>query len=102
MSEVNNIDGVRGAALDRIQRSERHYRVAFFGAVAVESFFLLGFLLLADLSDRTQLLLLLSTVAVYSIVALGLLALGAYVNRSTLRVLKAVEMLGGRPAGDGR
>jgi hypothetical protein len=97
MSEVHNVDRARGAALDRIERSERHFKMAFFGAAVVEAFFLLGFLLLADLSDRTHVLLLLATVAVYSVLALGLVALGSHINRNTLRVLKAVEMLRGRP-----
>ncbi len=94
MATEKNTDEIRGAALDHIERSERHYKLAFFGAVGVETFFLAGFLLLADLANRTHLLLLLTTVATYTIVALGLVALGARVNRSTLRVLKAVELLG--------
>jgi hypothetical protein len=102
MSEVNNVDRVRGAALDRIERSERHYRLAFFGAAIIEVFFLVGFLLLADLSNRMQLLLLLATVAVYSILAFGLVALGSHMNRNTLRVLKAVELLGSQLANRGR
>ncbi|HVF57775.1 MAG TPA: hypothetical protein VM934_16605 [Pyrinomonadaceae bacterium] len=102
MSEVNNIDAVRGAALDRIQRSERNYKAAFYGALAVEALFLPGFLLLADFSNRMHLLLLIATVAVYTILALGLLALGFYINRSTLRVLKAIELLGSQFADGGR
>jgi hypothetical protein len=100
MSEVNNIDAVRRAALDRIERSERHYRAAFFGAAITEAFFLAGFLLLADLSNRTHTLLLLATVAGYTILALGLVALGAYGKRNTLRVLKAIELLAGQLAAD--
>ena len=93
MSKEKNMDEIRGSALDRIARAERRYRVAFFGAVAIEALFLAGFLLLADLSDRTHVLLLVATVAVYTILALGLLALGSHVTRSTLRVLKAIELL---------
>ncbi|HKY04646.1 MAG TPA: hypothetical protein VJQ56_07150 [Blastocatellia bacterium] len=99
MSDANQIDLIRGAALNRIDRSERHYRLAFFGAAVIETFFLVGFLLLADLKDRTQLLIFLATIAVYTILALGLVALGAFINRNTLRVLKAIEMLGRTPAG---
>lgn len=102
MSAVNNIDEIRGAALNRIEQSERHYKAAFFSAAIVEALFLAGFLLLADLSNRTHVLLLLATVAGYTILALGLLALGAHVNRSTLRVLKAVELLASRLMADGR
>lgn len=94
MSVVNNIDGIRGAALDRIERSQRHYKAAFFGAAIIEALFLAGFLLLADLSNRLHLLLLLATIAVYSILAFGLVALGSYINRNTLRILKAIELLG--------
>jgi hypothetical protein len=93
MSEVNNLDGIRVSALERIERSERNYKAAFFGAAAIEALFLPGFLLLADFSDRLHLLLLLSTIAVYTIVALGLLALGSHVSRNTLRVLRAIELL---------
>jgi len=33
-----------------------------------------------------------ATVGIYSIVALGLVALGAHVNRNTLRILKAIQL----------
>ena len=55
-----------------------------------------GFLLLADFSNRTHTLLLITTIAVYTILAFGLVALGTHVNRNTLRVLKAIELLGQR------
>ena len=94
MSQVNNIDTVRGAALDRIDRSGRNYRLAFFGAAVVEAAFMAAFLLLADFSNRTHLLLLIATITIYTILAFGLVALGTHHTRNTLRVLKAVELLG--------
>jgi hypothetical protein len=42
---------------------------------------------------RLHLLLFLSAVGSYTIVLLGMVALGAYVNRGNLRLLKAVELL---------
>ncbi|HKC66088.1 MAG TPA: hypothetical protein VKB86_20760 [Pyrinomonadaceae bacterium] len=93
MSNVSNINGVRKSALDRIERSERHSKIAFFGAGLVEVAFLAGFFLLADLRNRTHVLLLLATVAVYTILALGLVVLGSYMNRNTLRILNAIELL---------
>jgi hypothetical protein len=89
----DNIDRVQRTTLDRIERSERHYKTAFIGAATVEGLFLIGFLLLADFSNRMHLLLLITTVAVYTILAFGLLALGSHVNRNTLRILKAIELL---------
>lgn len=49
------------------------------------------------LTNRLHILLLVSTVSCYSIVVLGLFALGAHINRCIARVLKAVELL---PSGD--
>jgi hypothetical protein len=94
MSNVNNINAVRQTALDRIDRSERHYKITFLGAAIIEVFFIAGFLLLADFSNRMHVLLLITTIATYSILALGLVALGVHINRNTLRVLNAVELLG--------
>lgn len=97
MSEADNIDTIRRATLDRIEQAERHYKTAFYGAAIVETLLLAGFLLLADFkSDRTHLLLLLATVGSYSILVLGLVALGAHVNRNSLRILKAIELLHAR------
>ena len=94
MSETLNLDRVRAAALKRIERSERNFKLAFFAAAVVEIAFVVSFLLLADLRNRMHLLLLISTVSCYSIVVLGLVALGEWVNRAIARVLKAVELSG--------
>jgi hypothetical protein len=92
MSQTVKLDEVRAAALARIDRSERNFKLAFFAAAAVETAFILSFVLVADLSNRLHLLLLISTVSCYSIVVLGLVALGAHINRASARVLKAVEL----------
>ncbi|HEX6650414.1 MAG TPA: hypothetical protein VF075_12775 [Pyrinomonadaceae bacterium] len=92
MAQPIKLDEVRAAALARIDRSERNFKLAFYGALVVESLFIVSFFLLADLSNRMHLLLLISTVSCYSIVVLGLFALGAHINRGVARVLKAVEL----------
>jgi hypothetical protein len=92
MQETVKLDRVRAAALARIDRSERNFKLAFIGAVIVETAFIVSFLLLADFSNRLHLLLLISTVSCYSIVVLGLVALGAHVNRGIARVLKGLEI----------
>ena len=94
---AQNLDTVRAAALARIDRSERNFKIAFFAATVIESAFIVSFLLLADFSNRMHVLLLISTVSCYSIVALGLVALGAHISRSIARVLKALEL---RPNAD--
>jgi hypothetical protein len=93
MVEKLPIDEVRETALARINRSERNFKIAFFAAGVVETLFVVSFLLLADFSNRLHILLLIATVCSYSIIVLGLFALGAHINRSVLRVLKAIELL---------
>ena len=95
MSDISKANEVRQTTLDRIERNERQYKAAFICAAIVEACFLGGFLLLADFSNRLHVLLLITTIAVYTIMALGLMALGSHVNRNTLRILKAIELLGG-------
>lgn len=93
MAEKNHLNGVRGKALDRIDKSRRNYRLAFATAAVLETLFVIGFLLLADLHNRTHLLLLIATMATYTIVVAALFALGAHVSRNTQIVLKAIELL---------
>jgi hypothetical protein len=90
MNETPDLSAVRAGALDRIDRAERRYKLAFLAGVGLEALFLAGFLLLADLSNRLHVLLLVSTVATYTIVVVGLVALGAIVNRNTLRIVEAI------------
>jgi len=77
--------------LDRIDRAESQFRLTFFGAALLEVAFIAGFLLLADFHQRLHVLLFLSTIATYTIVILGLVALGAWDRRNTLLVLKGIE-----------
>jgi hypothetical protein len=92
MSEKINLDAVRSGVLAQIERNERNFRLAFFAAVIWEALFILAFIMVADFSNRMHLLLLLATIGSYSIVVLGLVALGAHMNRGVLRVLRAIEL----------
>ena len=94
MSKTVDLDRVRAEALKRISRAERNSKLAFFAAAIIEAAFIVSFLFLADFSNRLHLLLLISTVSCYSIVVLGLVALGEWINRGIARVLKAVELSG--------
>jgi hypothetical protein len=92
MSQTGDLDSVRAAALARIDRSERNFKLAFFAAAIVEIAFIVSFVLLADFSNRLHLLLLISTVSCYSIIVLGLVALGSHMSRGIARVLKGLEL----------
>ena len=91
---MTDLDRIRAAALARIERRERGYKLAVAGAVAAEAVLLLAFLLLADLHDRTHLLLLVSAILVYTTLALGMAALGAHVSRAAERIVAAIELIG--------
>src|SRR5215510_3107236 len=100
MAEINHLNEVRGAALDRIDKSERNYKLAFYSALAVETLFLIAFVLLADFHNRIHVLLLLAAMAVYIILGLGLFALGAHVSRNTQTLLRAIELIERKSATD--
>jgi hypothetical protein len=84
-------DRARASALDQIDRAERRFKTAFYGAAAFEALFLASFLLLADLHERIHILILLGSVGAYGIVILGLFALGAHVTRCAERVMHALD-----------
>ena len=90
---MDKLDEVRNNTLKQIEANERRYKLAFVGAAAVEAAFLGLFLVLADLTNRSHVLLLVTAVAIYTIVAFGLIAVGLHVNRNTLRVIRAIEAL---------
>ena len=96
MADNSNLDRVRGDALHRIEKSERQIKWALVGAFVFEGLFLLVFLWAMERSNRTHLLLLISTVGGYTIIVLGLIVLGLYSNRNTARILKAIELLEGQ------
>lgn len=92
MSEKTN--EIRQNTLGQIERTERNYKLTFVGAAFIEALFIGSFLLLADFSNRGHVLLFIASFAVYTILIFGLFALGLHVNRNTLRVLKAIEVMG--------
>jgi hypothetical protein len=63
--------------LARIDRTERNFKLAFIGAAIVESLFLVTFLYWQTSQIEFMCWLLISTVSCYTIVVLGLVALGA-------------------------
>jgi uncharacterized membrane protein len=88
----NNLDKIRKNTLQLIEKNERNYKLTAAGFAVIELLFLAAFLLLADFSNRTHLLLLIATVASYTIIGFGIIALGLHVNKNTLRILQAIEM----------
>ena len=88
---TNQTDQIRENTLKKIEATERNYKLAYFAAAAIELVFFAAYILLADFSNRVHLLIFISVVALYTIIAAGLLVLGAHINRNTLRVIQAIE-----------
>jgi hypothetical protein len=87
----HDLDAIRTGVLDRMERGERVYRGAIYAAGAVELALMTLGVTLVNFHDRIQLLLFLFTICTYTIIVLGLVALGGHVTRSVGRVLAALD-----------
>lgn len=88
---MTSLDTIRSRALDEMDRARRNFRLAFFGAVLFEGVFLLAILFVADLKEDLHLLILFATGLIYMPLVLGLVALGAWIDRSVLRILLRLD-----------
>lgn len=79
------------SVLDRIEHHARMMKLAMLGAVALEGLLMVIALLKLDWANSTQVLLFIFSVLSYTIVVLGLLALGAHVSRVGARVVAALD-----------
>ena len=93
MSDRTNIDGIRSATLDQIERAHRNAVLALCAAAVFEAFFLVALLLSMERGNQLHRLLLIATVGGYTVVVFGLIVLGAWLNRGMLRNLKAFELM---------
>jgi len=88
------LDQIRTSTLDQIERLEKNYVRGIVLVALVEALVIGAILYLTDFRDRTQLVVVVAAIGVYSILGTGLVVLGAHVTRNTLRVLKAIEAAG--------
>lgn len=90
MSTSTDLDAIRSGVLARMERHTRNTRLAIAGAVLVELLFLGIAAGRMEFSNRVELLMFSFFVLTYTIVLLGLAALGAHVSRVGDRVLAAM------------
>jgi hypothetical protein len=88
---MNDLDTMRATALRQLDRTERWFKLTIFAAALFEGFFLLAILWLADFKNQLHLLIVSCTGIIYMPVLLGLIALGVWMNRCTLRVLARLD-----------
>jgi hypothetical protein len=87
----DDLDAIRRSVLSRIERGDRLVRITMLGAALLEAAMLAVVLLIIDWKDRTQVLVFVTAMLGYTIIVLGLAALGAHVSRSVGRILAALE-----------
>lgn len=88
---MTDLEQARANALKQIDVARRNFLAAFFGAVIFEGLFTLGIIYYVDWRDPLHMLIVCCTGVIYMPVILGLVALGAYVNRVVLRVLVRLD-----------
>ena len=84
---AERLDSIRQGVLARMERADRNVKLGIFGAVLVEMVLFVVVLLVLDLDNRVERLIFVTSILGYTIVALGLAALGAHVSRTAGRIL---------------
>ena len=95
-TNVGDLDVMRGHVLDRLERHARNVRYAIFGAAAIEAALIAFALLKVNFSDRFEVVVFVLFLLTYTVVCLGLLALGSHMSRIGDRVLAALQALAER------
>lgn len=84
-------DDMVTGVLDRMEAHARTRRLAIIGAGMAEGALLMIAILTLDWQNRTQVLMLIFAVLGYTIIVLGLIALGAHMSRVGERVVAALD-----------
>ncbi|MBY0230449.1 MAG: hypothetical protein K2W96_14285 [Gemmataceae bacterium] len=87
---ASNLDQAREAALARIDRAERNYKLGIVLVAAFEAVFGLAFLLLMDFRERSHWLMLLAAMLAYGVVLISVVNVGKYLTASTNAILQAL------------
>ena len=91
---MDPLDDILGGVLDTAEKAEKRFIQATLLTGLVEVSLLVTFLLVMDFDQRLHWLLLIAAVLTYGTVAAGLVMMGAFINMNTLRVIKAIELIG--------
>ena len=89
---ARKLDEIRSNVLEQMDRDARVKRVAILGAATLELVMLVCVLLVIDWSNDTHLLVLMLSVLGYTVVVLGLVALGAHTSRAIGQLAGALRM----------
>jgi hypothetical protein len=93
MTEPTDLDKLRAAALERVERAELSYKLGRLFLITFEAALFACILLTMDYRNRLHWLLLYTAMLVYGIWLGGILTLGSYIRYSTQGILKAIDAL---------
>lgn len=88
---MTDLEKLRANALAKMDEAKRYFYYAFYGAVVSEGLFTIGIVAYVDWKNPLHMLIVCCTGVIYMPIVLGLVALGAHVNRCTLRVLARLD-----------
>lgn len=89
--ETDRLDTARAGVLRQMERAERTMKLGVLGAALVELLLFVVVLTRFDLSSSVERLIFATSVLGYTIVVLGLVALGAHVTRTVGRLVALLE-----------
>ncbi len=89
----NHLDEIRGKALDRVEKSERHLKLGIISFAILDTAFFIVFLMVMDFSNKLHLLIFMASGGFYLLLLIGLIVLGLLVRRDTQLVLRAIDLL---------
>jgi hypothetical protein len=85
------LETIRTSVLSQMERAERIMRLGIMAAAVLEMTMIAIVVLMFDLKDRVQLLIFVTSMLSYSIIVLGLFALGAHVTRTAGRIVSLMD-----------
>ena len=88
---MTDLEKMRANALAKMDAAERWFKAALFGAMLFEGLFTIGILWFVNWREQLHMLIVCCTGVIYMPIILGLVALGAHMNRNTLRVLARLD-----------
>lgn len=89
--ETETFSSIHTNILKQIEKTERNYKIVLGAVALIELAFLITFVLLADFANRTHILILLSTIAIYSISIFGIVAISIFQQKLSLKIILAFE-----------
>ncbi|MBS1789067.1 MAG: hypothetical protein JST85_15170 [Acidobacteria bacterium] len=89
----NRLDEIRGKALDRVERSDRHLKLGLISFAILDTAFFIVFLWMMDFSNKLHVLIFIASGGFYLLLLIGLIVLGLLVRRDTQLILRAIDLL---------